>query len=204
MGVILQCRCGNYLQIASERGETAGRCARCGQVVSMPQMVAMPAPPLGYAGPAGTIAVPTVVSEKFRAPGKPPCFLTIRADAVDLKATFDCSPVLIAFVEGFAKKLKKQFEVKLTATPQAAGPGVVVNVVKVDEGSRAMRYWLLFAGHTIFEIEGEVISSAGQRVPFRHKNRGVVGLFGGDSLEMLKMGARTLGKKVGKELLKVG
>ena len=203
MGVILQCGCGNYLQVASERGETAGRCARCGQVVSMPQMVAMPVPPLSYAGPAGTIALPTVVPEKFRAPGKPPCYLTIRADAVDLKAAFDCSPVLIAFVEGFAKKLKQQFEVKLTAQAQANGPGAVVNVVKVDEGNRMMRYWLLVAGHTIFEIEGEVIGAAGQKIPFRHKNRGVVGLFGGDSLEMLKMGARGLGKKVGKALLKV-
>jgi hypothetical protein len=152
----------------------------------------------------GMIAVPTVVPEKLRAPDRPPCYLVIRADRVNLTATFDTSPVLISFVEGFAKKLKKQFNVQLAAAPQAGAPGAVVNVVTMDEGNRMLRYFLLFAGHTIFEIEGEVISSSGQRAPFRHKNRGVMGLFGGDSLMMLKMGGMALGKKVAKEVGKMG
>jgi len=152
----------------------------------------------------GAIAVPTMVPEKLRAPDKPPCFLTIRADRVNLKATFDTSAVLISFVEGFAKKLKKQFNVQMAAGPQAGAASVVVNVLTMDEGNRMLRYLLLFAGHTIFEIEGEVISSSGQRAPFRHKNRGVMGLFGGDSLAMMRMGGRALGKKVAKMVGKMG
>ena len=81
----------------------------------------------------------------------------------------------------------------------------MVNVLTIDEGNRMLRYLLgIFAGHTIFEIEGEVISSSGQRVPFKHKNRGMMGLFGGDSLGMLRQGGVFLGKKVGKALSKVG
>jgi hypothetical protein len=200
MGVIVQCQCGNYVTIASERGETQGRCPQCGQSVLMPAVGAGSSPMLG----GGMIPVPTMVPEKLRAPDKPPCYLVIRADRVNLTATFDTSGVLISFVEGFAKKLRKQFNVQLASAPQPGGPCAVVNVLTMDEGNRMLRYFLLFAGHTIFEIEGEVISSSGQRKPFRHKGRGMVGLFGGDSLGMLKMGAAGLGKKVAKEIAKMG
>jgi ribosomal protein S27E len=199
MGVIVQCRCGNYVTIESERGETQGRCPQCGQVVLMP-----PGGAPGAMMGGGVVAAPTMVPEKLRAMDKPPCYLTIRADRVNLMATFDTSGVLISFVEGFAKKLKKQFDVQLAAAPRPGAPCAVVNVLTIDEGNRWLRYFFLFAGHTIFEIEGEVISSTGQRTPFRHKNRGVVGLFGGDSLGMLRMGGMQLAKKVAKAVAKAG
>ena len=47
-----------------------------------------------------------------------------------------------------------------------------------------------------------MISRGGQSMPFRQKNRGIAGLFGGDSLGMLKMGGAGLGKKVAKMVLK--
>ena len=202
MGVIVQCRCGNYVTIASERGETQGRCPQCGQAVMMPAVGTPRADGMMMGG--GPIAVPTMVPDKLRSADKPPVYLTIRADRANLTATFDTSPVLISFVEGFAKKLKKQFNVQLAPMPQPGAPCVVVNVLTMDEGNRMLRYLLLFVGHTVFEIEGEVISSAGQRIPFRHKNRGMMGLFGGDSLGMLKMGGVALGKKVAKEVARVG
>jgi len=124
---------------------------------------------------------------------------------VKLTATFDTSPVLISFVEGFAKKLKKQFNVQLAPAPQPGAPCAVVNVLSMDEGNRLLRYLLgIFAGHTIFEIEGEVISASGERKPFREKHRGMMGLFGGDSLGMLRQGGSYLGKKVGKMIQKMG
>ncbi|HEV8604111.1 MAG TPA: hypothetical protein VGQ99_02020 [Tepidisphaeraceae bacterium] len=204
MGVIVQCRCGNYVTVANERGETQGRCPQCNQVVSMPMAAggggAMAA---GGMVSGGMIPVPTMVRQDLQAPDKPPCCLVIRADRVVLKATFDTSPVLISFVEGFAKKLRKQFNVQLVLAPQPGAPCAVVNVLTMDEGNRMLRYMLLFAGHTIFEIEGEVISPAGERTPFRHKHRGVVGLFGGDSLGMMRGGGIYLGKKVAKMIEKM-
>lgn len=201
MGVIVQCKCGNYVTIANERGETRAMCPQCGQAVAVPAVGPGSSPMLG----GGVIAVPTMVPAKLQALDKPPCYLTIRADHVNLTASFDCSPVLISFVEGFAKKLKKQFNVQLAPAPQPGAPSAVVNVLTMDEGNRMLRYLLgIFAGHTIFEIEGEVISSSGQRTPFRHKNRGMMGLFGGDSLGMLRQGGMYLGKKVGKALGKMG
>jgi len=200
MGVIVQCRCGNYVTIASERGETQAKCPQCGVVVFLPTAQPGAAAMMG----GGVIAVPTMVPAKLQSPDKPPCYLTIRADHVRLAAKFDTSPVLISFVEGFAKKLKKQFNVQLAPAPRPGAPSAVVNVLNMDEGNRMLRYLLgIFAGHTIFEIEGEVISSSGQRAPFRHKNRGMMGLFGGDSLGMLKQGGNYLGKKVGKALGKM-
>ncbi len=205
MGVIVQCRCGNYVTVASERGETQGRCPQCNQVVAMPIVA-----PVGGGGMAGggmagggMIAAPTMVRQDLQSPDKPPCCLVIRADRVVLKATFDASPVLISFVEGFAKKLRKQFNVQITSAPQPGAPCAVVNVLTMDEGNRMLRYLLLFLGHTIFEIEGEVISPAGERAPFRHKHRGVVGLFGGDSLAMMRGGGIYLGKKVAKMIAKM-
>ena len=201
MGVIVQCGCGNYVTIATEQGQTRAMCPQCGQAVLLPAVG--PGSSLLMGG--GVIAVPTMVPPSLQVLDKPPCYLTIRADHVSLTASFDTSPVLVSFVEGFAKKLKKQFNVQLAAAPQPGAPSAVVNVLKMDEGNRLLRYLLgIFAGHTIFEIEGEVISSSGQRTPFRHKHRGMMGLFGGDSLGMLRQGGVYLGKKVAKALAKVG
>jgi len=201
MGVIVQCKCGNYVTIATEQGQSQGMCPQCGQRVLLPAVGPGSSPMMG----GGVIAVPTMVPPKLQAPDKPPCYLTIRADHVNLMAKFDTSPVLISFVEGFAKKLKKQFNVQLVPAPQPGAPSAVVNVLTIDEGNRMLRYLLgIFAGHTIFEIEGEVISSSGQRVPFKHKNRGMMGMFGGDSLGMLRQGGMYLGKKVGKAMGKMG
>jgi hypothetical protein len=201
MGVIVQCKCGNYVTIAGEQGQTQAKCPQCGMVVFLPAAQPGAAALLG----GGVVAVPTVVPAKLQVPDKPPCYLTIRADHVKLTATFDTSPVLISFVEGFAKKLKKQFNVQLAAAPQAGAPSAVVNVLTMDEGNRLLRYLLgIFAGHTIFEIEGEVISANGERKPFREKHRGMMGLLGGDSLGMLRQGGSHLGKKVGKMVGKMG
>ena len=200
MGVIVQCRCGNYVTIASERGMTQGQCPQCGQTVLLPAMGPGSSPMMG----GGAIAIPTMVPERLRVADKPPVYLTIRADRVNLTASFDTSPVLSAFVEGFAKKLRKQFNVQLAPAPQPGAPGAVVNVVTMDEGNRMLRYFLLFAGHTILEIDGEVIAASGQKLPFKHKARGMMGLFGGDSLGMLKMGGMSLGKKVAKQVASMG
>src|ERR1041385_913609 len=124
MGVIVQCRCGNYVTIASEQGQTQAKCPQCGVVVFLPTAQSGAAAMAG----GGMIAVPTMVPPKLQALDKPPCYLTIRADHVNLVATFDTSPALISFVEGFAKKLKKQFNVQMAPAPQPGAPSVVVNV----------------------------------------------------------------------------
>jgi hypothetical protein len=199
MGVIVQCGCGNYVQIANESGEQQGQCPRCGKMVSVPMVVAIDE--YGRATGRG-VAVPTRIPPELQAPGKPPCCLVIHASNVDLKASFDASPVLISLAEAFAKKLRKHYNVEIASTPGTDCVNAIVNILKIDEGSRWVRYMFLLAGHTIFEIEGEIVSPTGQRMPFRLKDRGMFGLFGGDSLMMLRAGATSLGKKIARMVLK--
>src|SRR5258706_11173865 len=137
MGVIVQCRCGNYVTIASERGETQAKCPQCGGVAFLPAAGAGPSP----LGGGGGIGGPTMVPMSLQSLDKPPCYLTIRADHVRLAATFDTSPVLISFVEGFTKKLRKQFNVQLAPAPRPGAPSAVVNVLSMDEGNRVLRFF---------------------------------------------------------------
>ena len=64
MGVIVQCKCGNYVTIASEQGQNQGMCPQCGQAVFLPAMGPGSSPLMG----GGVIAVPTMVPPKLQAP----------------------------------------------------------------------------------------------------------------------------------------
>jgi hypothetical protein len=152
--------------------------------------------------PADEVQVPAELPPKLRFPGCPTCHLVISSAGADVNANFDASPVLRSFAEAFAKALKKKFDVQLS--PPAAGqPAMLsfVRVIRLDQGNRWLRYFFgLFAGGTTLELDGHVTPPGGQPIPFTLKHRGRLGVLGGDSLALLKLDGKILGKKVAKRV----
>ena len=90
-----------------------------------------------------------------------------------------------------------------TTAPDGA-PAAFVRLLSVDEGNRWLRYFFaLFAGKTVFEIDGELRNAAGQRAPFHDTHKGSICVFGGDSLGLLKVSGKCLGGKIAKTLIKM-
>lgn len=201
-------------------------CPSCHRKLTVPpqasSVAALPpltgAGPLAYAAPrmssGGPIApppsdeirLPTELPPKLRFPGCPTCHLVISTAGADVNADFDASPVMRSFVDNFARALKKKFDVQLT-TPSPDAPAMLsfVRVLRLDQGNRWLRYFLaLFAGGTTLQIEGHVLAPGGQPDMFTFKHRCRMGLFGGDSLALLKLDAKVLARKVAKRVKKAG
>jgi hypothetical protein len=154
------------------------------------------------AASGGAVQVPTDLPQKLRQPNCPPLFLVISTAGADVKAKFDTSPVLVAFVESFAKSMKKKFDVRLDPPADDSAPIVTVHVAGIKSGSRALRFlfaWLgmLFGASTIFEVNGHVQAPSKEPAPFTFKaRRNVSMIFGGSSLGLLKRNARSVAGKV--------
>jgi hypothetical protein len=230
MPIQVTCTCGNRFQVADQHAGRQFKCPRCGAVLTAPGgaapsqpaygqpaygaqppggqpqslQYAAPGAALNYATPPqGSLQPPYGLLDKFRRPGLPPCHLVFITQGADVNCQFDPSPALQSLANGFAVALKKQFDVYLVPPPHAGVPTAFVRIIAVDEGNRLLRYFLgIFFGATTYEVEGNVIGPRGQSTPFHFKQRGRIGMFGGDSLNLLKAGGVWLGKKVGKALLK--
>ena len=148
MVIQFRCTCGQVLGMSEEYAGRTVRCAACGQALRVPEgrtvtpaprgapVSASPYPPPAQgasgiqpvpsptiAAPPGVyLAVPTEVPPKFRAPGLPPCWLDLSAEGVAINANFDTTPLLSAFVEGFAKALRKRYDVRMGPPPPGAMP----------------------------------------------------------------------------------
>jgi len=174
-----------------------------------PQAVAPPppiAPPLQAVAPPPTAMPQTQfqLPQKLRSPGLPPCWLSLATEGAVIKTDFGLGRVMDAFVEAFAKKLKKRYDVQPGPAPQAAGPSAFVQLVSVDKGNRFLRYFLaLFAGKTCFEVQGHVIGTSGQRQDFVLDHKSGIGFFGGSSEGLLKVDAKVVARKIAKMLLKI-
>ncbi len=145
------------------------------------------------------------IPDNLRAPGLPVCYMMFSVEHAQLKTTFDVSPALQMFAEGFAKKLRKQFDVQIVPTAPEGAPAIFVRLLFVDEGNRFLRYFLaLFAGKTVLEIDGEIRNALGQRAPFHETHKGALGVFGGASIGLLKVSGKYLGTKLAKKLMKMG
>lgn len=216
MPMLINCECGGEIEVEDDSVGKSVHCPACQREAVVPaQDAGLGVPvasvtPLSYAAPGqsagGPIApppgdelrLPTSIPPKLRFPDCPPCHLVISPVGADVNATFDTSPVLTTFVETFAKKLKKRFDVQLTP-PATDDPAMVcfVRVIRIDQGNRFLRYFLgLFAGATVFEIDGRVTAPGRPPVPFTLKHKGRMGLFGGNSLSLLKLSSKVLAKKV--------
>jgi hypothetical protein len=213
MAIPMRCVCGQDLQAADEQAGLLVQCPRCGATLSVPAAGAVPPPaPLvqpNYASastpPAGAmVRAPTYVPDKLRSPGMPPCYMIFSVEHARLNAHFDASAALQDFAEGFAKKARKQFDVQISTSAPDGTAAIYTRLLFVEEGNRWLRYFLaLFAGKTILELDGEIRNAAGQRMPFHETHKGSIGIFGGDSLGLLKVSGKYLGGKMAKRLLKM-
>jgi hypothetical protein len=149
------------------------------------------------------VCIPSAIPERLRSPGLPPCWLSLSVQGAVVKAEFEVEPVLTAFVEAFAKKLKKRHDVRMGSAPLNTGPCAEVRVVRIDAGSRMLRYMLtFFAGKTCFEAAGSITGPTGQRCPFHFQHKCIGGFFGGSSLNLLKLDAANVANRVAKAVLK--
>jgi hypothetical protein len=144
------------------------------------------------------IVIPTAVGPKFQRPGLPPCWIEFDTNGAVVDADFDVSSSLVAFAEGFARKLKKQFDVKLGTPPDANAPGVRLRIVSLEGGSFILRFLFGFwAGQAHCEVDGNVTDSTGAPKPFHLRKRS----WGGPlvrSRTCLDSVARTVGIQVAK------
>ena len=110
-----------------------------------------------------------------------------------VKASFPVGEVAEAFRRQFDKDWAKRSR-KLSLQAQVTVEG---NFVRIDEGSRFLR-WLLtwIAGHAVVEIEGR-FSVNGQPVDsFHFTQKYGFGLAGGNSKSMVLCGAEALASRV--------
>jgi hypothetical protein len=208
MPIQVRCACGQTLNADDSQAGYMVQCPRCGAGLRVPTPQELAAPPINYAGPgmqASNVRAPSFVPDNLRQPGLPVCYLVFMTDGAAVNAKFDASPALDSFVEGFARKLKKKFDVQITNVAPDAAPCAIIRLLRVEEGNRWLRYFLtLLAGATVLEIDGEIRSPSGQRAPFAERHKGSIGLVGGDSLGLLKTSGKYLGGKIAKKLMKLG
>jgi hypothetical protein len=217
MAIEFACGCGQVLSVDEAHAGQMVQCPRCQAAVQAPAAGAgAPAQTLNYAGggagvpgapiappPSTFVRAPVAIPPNLRGQGLPPFYLVFNTMGAAIEASFDVSPALDALAEGFAKQLKKKFDVQIVPQPPAGAPYAVVRLVHVDEGNRFLRYFLtLFAGKTVLEVDGEVLSVSGQREQFYEKHKGMGGIFGGAAINLLKMSGKYLGKKIAKKALK--
>ncbi len=203
MSITIRCECGKVFSMGDDYAGMKVKCPACGGIVQAVAAATLSDVALDLAPPPSLeVRLPTQLPAKLQNPNLPPLWLTMSAEGADINADFAVESVFQAFAESFAKKLKGKYNVQLAA-PVAGTSGAVVNVARIDKGSRFMRYFLgIFAGGTTLEIEGQAITASGQGIPFKHTHKGRGGLFGGSSEGLLKTSAKYLGTKVAKAALK--
>ena len=202
MPIKFRCTCGKVLAARDEHAGRRAKCPTCGAVVEVPKKsearpASVPAAPRPApasssaarpaAAPAGKVApppqavappprvnilIPTALKAKFRRPGLPPCWIEFDTNGAVVDANFNVSSSLVAFAEGFARKLKKRFDVRLGTPPDANAPGVRLRIVSLEGGSFILRFLFGFwAGQAHFEVDGNVTGSTGARKPFHLRKR---------------------------------
>jgi len=228
MPIKFQCACGKVLAARDEHAGRRAKCPACGTVVEVPKKsearpASAPAAPRPApapsasarpaAAPAGKVApppkavappprvnimIPAALKAKFQRPGLPPCWIEFDTNGAVVDADFDVSSSLVAFAEGFARKLKKRFDVKLGTPPDANAPGVRLRIVNLEGGSFILRLLLGFlAGQAHFEVDGNVTGPTGARKPFHLRQRSW-GIWLDSGRSNLNTAARLVGIKVAK------
>lgn len=102
----------------------------------------------------------------------------------------------------FLDALQAEWTKRTRKMTVAAPVAVQGNFIKIDEGNRWLRYFLTFlAGHAILEVEGTLFYNGQQVDVFHLTKRQVMGIFGGDSKEMLKLCAKAAAADIVKKLI---
>jgi len=106
--------------------------------------------------------------------------------------------VIDAFHSAFEKEWTKR-----SSKMQITKPVVIEgNFVRIDEGSRWMRYVLtLFAGHAVVEVDGNATLDGQQIAELHYVEKSAAGLFGGNSRDLLKLCAGGAARKIAKNVI---
>lgn len=224
MTIALSCpKCGTQLEAPDDYAGMDVSCPSCETVFTVPaeqkapepapapQTRIAPPPSMGTPASDSAIAPPPgadvnfiiALPEKFQSPGYPDCWLDMSSEGAVIDADFKVDPVLEAFALAFAKRLKKKYNVQLGRPADGEIPCAQVRVVSIVAGNRFLRYFLTFiAGKTCFEITGVVRGTAGKASEFTYRHKTGVGVFGGNSLSLLKMDAAITANRVAKLVIK--
>lgn len=120
-----------------------------------------------------------------------------------VKAKFDTSEITNLFQESLNHHLEK----KGLVIYQGQGEAQIMirgQVVTVDEGNRWLRYFLTFlGGKTVFEAEGEVLINGVSAGEVHSVKKSGIGLFGGNSIGLLKTNAKAVAKDITGQVIKV-
>lgn len=218
MHVVMSCSCGVRLKALAEYAGQMVTCPTCGAAVRIPspgaQQSAVPAAPVSpeeafaralAAGAPTRQTPPLSAPPKLRQPGKPPCMLYVTIDGAKLIIGFDVAFVLQAFVERFARKLRKDFDVQVVTAEPEAGLGVVVRVVSIDEGERSLRYAVSnMMGKASMYMRGHVLWPDGQRRPFHLRAEGGQAMaFGGSGADFAVAHARQIADQIARVVRKL-
>lgn len=123
------------------------------------------------------------------------CMMKLRSSSVSVEPT--------SLVDILREKLQKRLLKKgyaMNLVPQNADPTLLVHLVRLDEGSRMMRYIMPFVSPAIMEVEGRVATPNARQFKFVQKAQ--VGLFGGSTMGMMTVNADRLATKIAKEVVK--
>jgi hypothetical protein len=130
-----------------------------------------------------------------------PCVVEVwDASQAVVKAPFGITVITAEFQEMLNRQLMKR------GIPlEQKNPGSEVfargKYVRVDAGNRFLRYFLTFlAGQAVIEVEGELIVKGNRKASLHAKAKQGWGAFGGNGESLLKVCAKTCGKKIAKQV----
>jgi len=129
----------------------------------------------------------------------------LNTQGATIKFKGDANKVVTAFQDELCKRLQKKGLVLLTPgiDPENAHVRISPRIVQIDEGNRALRYFLtFFAGHAVFEVEGQSKVMDLAPLDLYHRARQAGGLFGGSSDGLLVLCAKSAAGKFAGETLK--
>jgi hypothetical protein len=117
-----------------------------------------------------------------------------------LKVSFDGAQIGQELASHISKFLQSK-GIICSWNDESEEPELLVRVVRMDQGSQLLRYFLAFSSPAVLEVEGRVMIDAETTRPFHITERANVGIMGGSGLAMLKKCAYHVAIKVGHEVM---
>jgi hypothetical protein len=136
-------------------------------------------------------------------PKAPPATITVccmlKIESSNL--SFEPTELILQLREKLEKRLlKKGFATQWV--PQTEEPTLLVHLVRIDEGSRLLRYIAPFISPAVMEVEGRVKGTDPLARTFHYVQKAQVGLLGGSAKSMMKANVDRLAVKIVKDVVK--
>jgi hypothetical protein len=119
----------------------------------------------------------------------------------DVNLSFGAAEVIERLRERLEKRLRKK-KVALFWSNETASPEISIRIVRIDEGSQVMRYFIPFAAPAILEVAGRIAIPGSASQQFHYTRKAHFGLFGGSPRAMLNICADRMSAKIAKDVLK--